>query len=157
MFKTYHSTIQMLLHSHCSSLLCRFTVLPGGSSFWRWLQGPADVEAVPPHVLLGADVVLHLQACVEDGVLLCRPAEPGESLVKGVQLCTRGVYPLRFCLTCSEIDFFLFYVSFRPCMCTWKLLTSACCQRKRPGLLERMRWSSLGKWAFYGKRPTGHV
>lgn len=25
------------------------------------LRGPAALEAVPPHVLLGADVVLHLQ------------------------------------------------------------------------------------------------
>lgn len=41
------------------------------------------MEAVPPHVLLGADVVLHLQASVEDGLLLRRPAEPGESLVQG--------------------------------------------------------------------------
>lgn len=33
---------------------------PGGGAIWRWLQGPAGMEAVPPHVLLGADVVLHL-------------------------------------------------------------------------------------------------
>lgn len=41
------------------------------------------MEAVPPHVLLGADVVLHLQASMEDGLLLRRPAEPGEPLVQG--------------------------------------------------------------------------
>lgn len=28
------------------------------------------MEAVPPHVLLGADVVLHIQEALEDGVLL---------------------------------------------------------------------------------------
>lgn len=43
------------------------------------------MEAVPPHVLLGADVVLHLQANVEDGVLLRRPAEPREPLVQGTE------------------------------------------------------------------------
>lgn len=28
------------------------------------------MEAVPPHVLLGADVVLHIQEALEDGLLL---------------------------------------------------------------------------------------
>lgn len=47
------------------------------------LRGPAALEAVPPHVLLGADVVLHLQGPVEDGLLLRRPAQQGELLVQG--------------------------------------------------------------------------
>lgn len=50
-------------------------MLPGRGPVRGRLQGPAGVETVPPHVLLGADVVLHLQAAVEDGVLLRRPAE----------------------------------------------------------------------------------
>lgn len=56
------------------------------------------MAAVPPHVLLGADVVLHIQASLEDGVLLCRPAEPGESLVQG----TTGDHIQR-ALICSNL------------------------------------------------------
>lgn len=48
------------------------------------------MEAVSPHVLLGADVVFHLQARVEDGVLLRRPAEPGESVVQGTEVMMMG-------------------------------------------------------------------
>lgn len=47
------------------------------------LRGPAALEAIPPHVLLGTHVVLHLQGSVEDGLLLRRPAEQGELLVQG--------------------------------------------------------------------------
>lgn len=47
------------------------------------------MEAVPPHVLLGADVVFYVQASVEDGVLLRRPTEPGEPLVQGSEHNTR--------------------------------------------------------------------
>lgn len=67
----------------------RTLVPPGREAVWRWLQGPAGVEAVPPHVLLGADVVLHLQAGLENGLLLRRPAEPGEPLVKGTESTRR--------------------------------------------------------------------
>lgn len=53
------------------------------------LRGAAVLEAVPSHVLLGAHVVLYLQASVEDGFLLCRPAKQGKHLVKG-ELSTTG-------------------------------------------------------------------
>ena len=55
------------------------------------LRGPAALEAVSPHVLLGADVVLYLQGPVENGLLLRRPAEQGELLVQGkLTLWVRG-------------------------------------------------------------------
>jgi len=47
------------------------------------LRGSAVLEAISSHVLLGAHVVLHLQAPVEDGFLLCRPAKQRKHLVKG--------------------------------------------------------------------------
>lgn len=47
------------------------------------LRGSAILEAVSSHVLLGAHVVLHLQAPVEDGFLLRRPAKQRKHLVKG--------------------------------------------------------------------------
>lgn len=72
-FSSWHTQDQRLVlifdmhHSwNAASLLCyaaiccNLTLLPGGGTLWRRLQGPADMEAVPPHVLLGADVVLHL-------------------------------------------------------------------------------------------------
>ena len=45
-------------------------MLSGHQAFRGVLRGAAAVEAVPPHVLLGADVVLHLQEALEDGLLL---------------------------------------------------------------------------------------
>lgn len=63
-----------------SSVVC---VFPGYHTFWGVLWGSAAVEAVPPHVLLGADVVLHIQEALEDGVLLRWPAQQGELLVQG--------------------------------------------------------------------------
>ena len=54
----------------CGCAVPGVAVVTGGVSLRGWLQGPAGVEAVPPHVLLGAAVVLHLQAAVEDGLLL---------------------------------------------------------------------------------------
>lgn len=55
------------------------------------LRGPAALETVPSHVLLGADVVLYLQGPVENGLLLRRPAEQGELLVQGeLTLWVRG-------------------------------------------------------------------
>lgn len=79
------------------------------------------MEAVPPHVLLGADVVLHLQARLENGLLLRRPAEPGEPLVKGAESCRRGggrdpVDLLKVAEKTSESS--LLGVFFRPCMST---------------------------------------
>lgn len=47
------------------------------------MQSTAGLEAVSPHVLLGTDVVLHLQEALEDGLLLRRPAQPGKPLVQG--------------------------------------------------------------------------
>lgn len=63
-----------------SSLVCMF---PGYHSLWRVLWGSTAVEAVSPHVLLGADVVLHIQEALEDGLLLRWPALQGELLVQG--------------------------------------------------------------------------
>lgn len=52
------------------------------------------------------------------------------------------------CQTSWEINWVnpvFVFLSDRPCMFTWKLLTSACCLTMRPGLLGRTRSSSLGK------------
>lgn len=126
-------------------------MLPGGGTLWGRLQGPAGLEAVPSHVLLGADVVLHLQAGLEDGVLLCRPTEQGEPLVQGTG--RGGIWLGQYLSTCAskkssweknEQLVCLCFLPARPCMFTWKLLTSACCVKMRPGLLGRTRSSSSG-------------
>lgn len=56
------------------------------------LRGSAVLETVSSHVLLGAHVVLHLQAPVEDGILLCRSAKQRKHLVKGKLSRTRRKY-----------------------------------------------------------------
>lgn len=79
--------------------------------------------------------------CLENGLLLRRPAESGEPLVKG-DWVNMAVSKGRLRKRATQAFLVVF---FRPCMSTWKLRTSACSPTVRPGRLERMRWSSSGK------------
>ena len=47
--------------------------------------------------------------------------------------------------TSWEVQWLNLIFSVRLCMFTWKLLTSACCLKMRPGPLGRTRWSSSGR------------
>lgn len=47
------------------------------------LRSSTAVEGVPSYVLLGTDVVLYVQETLQDGLLLCRPAQQRELLVQG--------------------------------------------------------------------------
>lgn len=73
------------------SLLNRNIRLKALDSFWvsgycavsGVLRGSTAVEGVPPYVLLGADVVFYIQETLQDGLLLCWPAQQRELLVQG--------------------------------------------------------------------------
>ena len=87
-----------------TSVLC---VFPGYHAVRGVLRGSAAVEAVPSHVLLGADVVLHVQEELQDGLLLRRPAQQGKLLVQGGPLVLPSVFMWQMLLGFSSLSFSL--------------------------------------------------
>lgn len=66
-----------------SLFMCVYLCVPGYRALWGVLWSSATVEAVPSHVLLGADVVFHIQEALEDGLLLRWSAQQRECMVQG--------------------------------------------------------------------------